>query len=294
MRARVIDIGVSLTNGSAMSTRNIIITGANTGIGKATALALAKIPGVHLFLACRSQSATKPVLDEMGGGVKAEWLALDLSDLSSVRTAARTFRDKKIPLHVLINNAGLAGKKDLTKDGFEIAFGVNHLGHFLFTQLLIDLFEGTADEPARIVNVASGSHYQAKEIVWENLRKPAQSLTAMEAYEVSKLCNVLYTKSLAEKYKGKHIHSYSLHPGTVASEAWREIPRPIAWVMKRFMKSTQEGARASIHCATSDAAKNETGLFYWENAKVREPNRLVHDRGLQEELWRRSVEWAQL
>ncbi len=133
-----------------MSPLNIVITGANTGIGRVTAEKLAK-DGAHVILACRSRERPQPVLDAIGD--KAEFLALHLSDFDSVRACAKTLLDRGEPIHVLINKAGFAGAHGLTKQGFELTFGTNHLGPFLLTTLLLPLLR--KETPSRIVNVAS-------------------------------------------------------------------------------------------------------------------------------------------
>ncbi len=218
-----------------------MVTGANTGIGAATARALAARGG-KLWLACRSEEKARPVLDEIrAAGGRAELLALDLADLASVRKSAAEFLARDEPLHVLVNNAGLAGKRGLTRDGFEITFGTNHLGPFLFTTLLLPRLRASA--PARIVNVSSVAHYQAKGIDWEALRRPTVTRTGLREYSVSKLCNVLFTKELARGRAGAGVHSYALHPGAVASDVWREVPPPFRWLIKLFMLSNEEGAQ---------------------------------------------------
>ena len=141
----------------------MLITGANTGIGRVTAEALAE-RGARVILACRSEEKTRPVVDGiLAAGGDARFIPLDLADLDSVRAAATKVLATDEPLHVLINNAGLAGLRGLTKQGFELIFGTNHLGHFLLTELLLPRLRKSA--PARIVNVSSGSHYQAKESI---------------------------------------------------------------------------------------------------------------------------------
>src|ERR1700761_881609 len=152
--------------------KNFIVTGANTGIGKITAKSLAE-RGAHVILACRSLAKTQPVLDEIGKN--AEFLELDLADLASVRRAAEEVLAKNIPIHGLINNAGLAGQRGTTKDGFELTFGTNHLGHYLFTRLLLDRIKQAGH--ARIVNVSSKSHYAAKGIDWAAQRESTKSPT---------------------------------------------------------------------------------------------------------------------
>lgn len=145
--------------GSDLAGKVVLVTGANTGIGRVSAETLAR-RGAKVFLACRSEEKTRPVIEGIrASGGAAEFLSLDLADLASVRRAARHFATGEA-LHVLLNNAGLAGLQGLTRDGFEVAFGTNHLGHFLLTMLLLPRLRETA--PARIVNVASTAHYQAK------------------------------------------------------------------------------------------------------------------------------------
>src|SRR5215210_6263294 len=144
--------------------QTMLITGANTGIGKAAAEALAS-QGHRLYLACRSEDKTRPVIDEIvhkTGNSEIRFLPLDLTSLASVRACAAQFLETGDPLHVLMNNAGVAGQQGLTQDGFELTFGVNHLGHFLLTTLLLEQLQASA--PARIVNVSSIAHTQAKRI----------------------------------------------------------------------------------------------------------------------------------
>jgi NAD(P)-dependent dehydrogenase (short-subunit alcohol dehydrogenase family) len=274
-----------------LSGKVYIVTGANTGIGKVTAAELARRGG-HVFLACRSEDKTKPVIDEIKRetpDAKVEFLALDLADLGSVRRAADEFKARKLPLHGLINNAGLAGSRGTTKDGFELIFGTNHLGPFLFTTLLLDVLKQSA--PARIVNVASEAHYSAKGIDWDAQRKKTRSVTGLDEYAVSKLANVLFTKELARRLEGTGVTTYSLHPGVVATDVWRRVPPPFRWVMKAFMISPEKGAQTTLYCATAPELAKETGK-YFEKSKEKKPNKLADDVALAGELWKRSAEWT--
>ena len=278
---------------SDLSGRTVLITGANTGIGRATTLALGA-RGATLWLACRSEAKAREVMDAIGAAANRDvhFLRLDLGDLSSVRAAAASFlADEGRPLHVLINNAGLAGASGLTADGFEQTFGVNHLGHFLLTELLLDRLRASA--PSRVVNVASKLHYRASGIDWDTLRSPTRKATSLARYQVSKLANVLHAKELARRLEGTGVTTYSLHPGAIASDVWRNVPWPARSVMKLFMRSNEEGAATSIHCATADDAGSETGLYYDECA-VREPSDLSKDVALQDELRDRSLTWVGL
>jgi NAD(P)-dependent dehydrogenase (short-subunit alcohol dehydrogenase family) len=229
--------------------RSFLVTGANTGIGRVTAIELARRGGT-VTLAGRSEERTRPVLDEIAAaGGKASFLPLDLGDLASTARAAKAFLDSGARLDVLVNNAGIAGPRGLTKDGFEVTFGTNHVGPFLFTTLLLPrIREGAAP---RIVNVASHAHYRVEAMDWDALRQPTRSISAFPEYGVSKLCNVLFTKELARGRAGAGVHSYSLHPGAVASDIWRRIPWPFSGLLKLFLISNEQGALTSLHCATS-------------------------------------------
>jgi len=271
----------------------MLVTGANTGIGRETAKELAR-RGARLVLACRSKEKTEPVLRAIReGGARADWVALDLADLESVRTCAREVLSKDEPLHVLVNNAGLAGLRGVTKQGFEVAFGTNHLGHFLLTQLLLPRLRQSASPGAlsRIVSVSSKAHYDAKGIDWEALRKSTATLTGLREYEVSKLCNVLFTRSLASGKAGEGVRTYALHPGVVASDAWRHAPWPIRPLLKIGLLSNEEGAKTTLYCATSPELEGRSGLYY-DDCKEKNPSRLALDASLGEELWKRSEAWC--
>ena len=194
----------------------VVVTGANTGIGKATALVLAQ-QGWRVYVASRSAAKGKAAVAAIkaaAGSSDVFFLALDLADLESVRSCAEGFLARGEPLHVLVNNAGVGGARGLTRQGFELMFGVNHLGHFLLTQLLLDRL--TSSAPARVVTVASDAHYQARGIDWEALRRPARGITGLGEYAVSKLCNVLFSQELARRTAGTGVTTYALHPGVVA------------------------------------------------------------------------------
>ena len=277
-----------------LANKTFIITGANTGIGKVTATELAR-RGARVILACRSKPKTDLVIDEIKrttGNPNVEFIALDLGDLASVRRCAAELLARKLPIDGLINNAGLAGSRGLTKDGFEIQFGTNHLGPYLFTRLLLDRIKETAG--SRIVNVASKSHYDAKGIDWSALQKPTRSITALREYSVSKLSNVLFTKELARLLAGSGVTTYAVHPGVVATDVWRRVPPPFRWVIKRFMITPEQGAEASLRCATAPELANETGRYYDVGGKERTPSRLADDVELAKALWTRSAEWTGL
>jgi retinol dehydrogenase-12 len=266
--------------------RHAIVTGANTGIGRVTAETLAA-RGASVVLACRSEERTRPIIEaiERAGG-KARFEALDLSDFASVRACAERLLARDEAIHLLVNNAGMAGQRGLTKDGFEITFGTNHLGHFLFTVLLTPLLKKGA--PSRIVNVASVAHYKAKGIDWTAIRESTHSITGTPEYAVSKLANVLFTKECARRLGSSGVHSYALHPGVVASDVWREVPWPVRPIMKLFMLSNEEGAATTLYCATSPDVASHDGRYY-EKSKERTPSKLAQDEALAKELWEKSA-----
>ncbi|MCC6647772.1 MAG: SDR family oxidoreductase [Polyangiaceae bacterium] len=273
---------------SSIAGRTFVVTGANTGIGRVTAIELARRGG-EVVLACRSEEKTAPVIDEIrGAGGRASFLQLALDDLAQVRGAAAELLSRGGALHVLVNNAGLAGQRGRTKDGFELAFGVNHLGHFLFTSLLLP--RRLEAEAPRIVNVSSKSHYRAKGIDWDAVRRPTASTTGLPEYEVSKLANVLFTKESARRHGGK-VKSYALHPGVIASDVWRGVPWGVRHLMKLFMRSSEEGAKTSLYCATADEVRDHDGRYY-DDERERRPSRVAFDEALAAELWDRSVAWT--
>ncbi|MBK6693722.1 MAG: SDR family oxidoreductase [Myxococcales bacterium] len=271
--------------------RNVLITGANTGIGLATAEALAE-RGDRIWLANRSAEKTRAVVLELARRypkARIEGLSLDLADLASVRACAARFEAAHEPLHVLIANAGLAGQRGATKQGFELAFGTNHLGHFLLTQgLLPALLRANG---ARVVVVASRAHYRAKSLDLTALRQPTATYTGIAEYGVSKLANVLFAKELARRFEGKGISTYALHPGVVRSDIWRRIPWPIRALATWHMITNEEGAKTSLHCANEPGLDGKSGL-YWDKCEERMPSELAQRRDLAEELWTRSEEWT--
>jgi NAD(P)-dependent dehydrogenase (short-subunit alcohol dehydrogenase family) len=275
-----------------LANKTFIVTGASTGIGKITARELAR-SGAHVILACRSEAKTAQVIEEIGRevpGAKLEYVHLDLGDLASVRACAEAIRARGTPIHGLINNAGLAGQRGLTKDGFELTFGTNHLGHYLFTRLLLDRIKEAGT--ARIVNVASKSHFRARGIDWDSVKQPTKTVTGMREYEQSKLSNVLFTKELARRLAGTGVTTYAVHPGVVATDVWRRVPGVLRWAIKKFMITPEQGAEASLRCATAPELASQTGRYYDVGGKETPPNRVADDADLAGLLWTRSAEWT--
>jgi retinol dehydrogenase-12 len=277
----------------AAAGRTFLITGGNTGIGLATAIALAQ-DGGRVHIACRSAAAGEAAVARIkseSGSADVSLLPLDLASLASVRACAASFLARDEPLHVLVNNAGVGGQRGITADGFELHFGVNHLGHFALTQLLLDRLKASGPD-ARIVNVSSEAHYSAPGIDFAAVRRPTATFTGSHEYAVSKLCNVLYTQELARRLDGAAVHAYALHPGVVASDIWRRVPRLARWFLTRRMLTIEQGAVTSVYCATSPAVAADSGLFYDKcAAKAASP---VATPELAELLWKHSAEWTGL
>ena len=270
-----------------------LVTGANSGIGRVTAEVLAR-QGYRVVLACRSQARTQPVLEAILAANPAappQWLALDLGCFDSVRACAAQFLAQGLPLHRLILNAGQGGGRGLSASGFERAFGINHLGHFLLAQLLRERLCQSA--PARVVTVASALHHRANGLNFDAVRQPTRSLTGLPEYAVSKLANVLFSAELARQWAGTRVTSYCVHPGMVDTAVWRRVPRALRPLLRWAWGwvPAEQGARTTLLCATDPALAGQTGRYY---AREREatPSVLGQDVALARALWAHSAAWT--
>lgn len=258
-----------------------MVTGASSGIGRATAVELARL-GYHVVAAGRSEERTRTVVDEIGAsGGSAEFLHLDLASLRSCAQAAGTFTASSRPLDVLIDNAGVGGAGGLTDDGFEVHFGVNHLGHFMLTHHL----RPSLHPGSRVVVVSSEVHRRANGIDFAAVQEKAGLFDRLTAYGVSKLANILFARHLA--WLEPELNTYSLHPGVADTNIFPAIAKPFF----RNRKPPEEAAMTSIYCATSDEVVDQSGLYYSRMA-VREPSAAARDDDLAAELWKRSEEWC--
>jgi retinol dehydrogenase 12 len=287
------DPDFTVGTGPLISGRTFLVTGGNTGIGLATAMALAA-GGGRVYIGCRDAargSAAVAAITSAFPRAEVRLLSLDLASLDSVRACAGEFLGRDEPLHVLVNNAGVGGRRGVTADGFELHFGVNHLGHFALTMLLLDRMKASGPG-ARVVTVSSQNHYKAGGITWDALQRKTGSLTGMPEYAVSKLCNVLFTQELARRLarSGTAITTYALHPGVVASDMWRSVPQPFRALVTRRLLTTAQGAATSLYCATSAEAAASSGLYYDDcQAKAPSPVATPELAGL---LWDHSTNWT--
>ncbi|CRK97376.1 CLUMA_CG010766, isoform B [Clunio marinus] len=240
----------------------VLITGANTGIGKANAIDLARRGG-KIYIACRDELRGQKALKEIklaSGSINVHLLKLDLASLDSVREFSKEFHKLERKLHILINNAGVIGPQRTTKDGFELTFGVNHLGHFLLTNLLLDLIKEAA--PSRIVVVSSTAHKLGK-ITREDLMR-IHNYKEFSVYSQSKLANVLFANELARKLKGTGVTVNSCHPGVVKTEIGRDVSYQTYFeaLFGPWMKTVEEGAQTQIRLAVDPELENVTGKYF--------------------------------
>lgn len=275
-----------------------VVTGANTGLGRATAEALAA-RGDRVVFACRTEAKAREAMDAVAaatGSDQLEFLELDLADLDQVRSAAGVLLERGDPIHLLVANAGIAAQRGVTAQGFELAFGVNHLGHFLFTTELLPLLTAGSPAPdgapARVVVVSSGSHFSAKKgIDFDAVRQSTPSYSGMPEYGVSKLANVVFVQELARRTDPADLFVVSLHPGNlIGTDVMRRVPSPIESVLKRMRPSPEQGAKTSVLCATSAEVLDHRGAYY-SVMKRKEPSKAATPE-LGAELWRRSEEWT--
>lgn len=260
-----------------------IVTGANTGIGKATALGLARM-GATVILACRDQQKGRAALEELkaaSGSSSLHLMQLDLASLSSVRAFAQEFEQKFPRLDVLLENAGVSTRvRQLSADGYELDFAVNHLGHFLLTQLLRPRLEASA--PSRIVVVSSALHRNAK-LDLDDLQGE-RSWSMMGTYGKSKLANMLFVREQARRLEGRGVTINALHPGVIATELARDFPAPLRLMARLFFKSPEAGAKTSLHVATAPELERVSGK-YFEDSKEARPGSDALDDAAAARLW---------
>ncbi|SDT02993.1 NAD(P)-dependent dehydrogenase, short-chain alcohol dehydrogenase family [Mucilaginibacter mallensis] len=248
-----------------MSIKTTVITGATSGIGKETALALAKKDHT-LYLLVRNTIKGDELKQEIitkTGNKNVHIVKCDLSDLQSVREAAAELNNGKLfAINVLINNAGgMFDKKELSKDGFEMTFVTNHLGHFLLTTSILPLLE---KGHARIINLSSEAHKMGK-ANFDDLQWEQRPYSAIKAYGAAKLFNLYFTKTLAEKYADKGISSFAVHPGIVRTgfgTGTSGLSKFLLWIATPFMISPEEGAKTSVFLATEPGMEAKSSQYF--------------------------------
>jgi NAD(P)-dependent dehydrogenase (short-subunit alcohol dehydrogenase family) len=270
-----------------MDGRTVLITGASAGIGKASASELAA-RGARVVMLCRDPAKAEKARAEVRArtpGAQVDLLALDLRSLASVRACAADVLRACPRIDVLLNNAGVFPPTlRSTADGFEEQIGVNHLGHFLLTNLLLERLSASA--PARVVHVSSMMHAGGA-IDFASFRAPAK-YDAMRAYRQSKLANILFSNELARRTAGRGVTSNSLHPGGVATEIARDAALWMRWGMRLVGKSPEKGARTSVQLAAAPEVEGTTGK-YFVAGREKAPDPAALDTALARGLWDESA-----
>lgn len=270
---------------SDLEGQTIVVTGATGGIGKATALALAR-PGVHLVILGRSEgklAATRSEILAAARETRVETIVCDFESQASIRQAGAECLALCPRIDVLVNNAGaIFPKRELTIDGIERTFALNHLGYFLFTSLLLERVKASA--PARIVNVASDAH-RTGEVDFDDLQSTG-IYVSYRAYSTSKLCNILFTYELARRLEGTGVTVNCAHPGVVATAFAASSP----WiglffkVARPFLRTPEEGAATVVLLASSKEVEGMTGK-YFKNGRPTRSSRGSRDPEAARRLW---------
>ncbi len=264
-----------------MKDKVVVVTGANSGIGKMTAVGLART-GATVVMACRDLAKSRPAqadVRSLSGADRVHLMQLDLASQASIRAFAQAFNRQYDRLDVLINNAGVVSpKRRETVDGFELHFGVHHLGSFLLTTLLLPMLERSA--PSRVLIVAGSAQRRGK-ISWDDLQSE-QSYSMMRASGQSRVANLLFMRALTHRAKGVTVNA--VDPGPTNTGISRELPAPVRMLTRLVLKSPEKGARTSIYLATSPDVADVTGQYFKGTTVIKQnPIALDNDNALR--LW---------
>jgi NAD(P)-dependent dehydrogenase (short-subunit alcohol dehydrogenase family) len=271
--------------------RTVVITGGNTGIGKEAAVGVASL-GARVVITSRNEErgrAAREEIVERSANDDVDVMALDLASFRSIRSFASDLLDRCDRLHVLVNNAGLIlRRRTETEDGFEATFGINHLGHFLLTDLLLDRLRASA--PARVVVVASDAHKSARRGLDFDDLQGERRYRWMDAYAKSKLANIYFARELARRLDGTGVTVNALQPGFVRSDFGRDgdLGRLYGWGIKYlagpFAISPERGARTTTYVASSPEVDGVTGGYFYK-CKPTQPSRVAQDDDAARRLW---------
>ncbi|XP_068172709.1 dehydrogenase/reductase SDR family member 13-like [Antennarius striatus] len=287
--------GKRCTSTARLHGKTVIVTGSNTGIGKVTATELAK-RGARVIMACRSRQRGEAAVEEVkreSGSSQVVFMQLDLGSLQSVQSFAETFLKSESRLDILINNAGIY-MQGRTDDGLGMMFGVNHIGHFLLTNLLLKRLKACG--PSRVVNVSSMAHMFGKiDFDFLNTHKAlglgSSTTQVFKIYSHSKLCNILFTHELAKRLQGTKVTCYSLHPGAINTELARNAPNLLHVLLKpltlMFFKNPVQGAQTTLHCALQQGIEPLSGR-YFSNCTVKNLCAKAKDDAAAKKLWELS------
>jgi len=275
-----------------MPFRTTVITGATSGIGKETALALAKKDHA-IYLLVRNVEKGEQLKKEIvaqTGNRSIFVIYCDLADMQTVRNAADELKGKLMAINVLINNAGgINASKQLSKDGHELTFAMNHLGHFLLTMSLLPLLQ---KGQARIINVSSEAHRMARPQLLNDVELK-QDYSSFKAYALAKLCNIYFAKSLAERYVASGVTAYALHPGVVNTGFGSQLGglgKVLMLLAKPFMITAREGAQTTIYLAGETKLSPKLSGQYFKKSKPVKPTLAAQNTSARNKLWQISEE----
>ena len=271
--------------------KNVLITGATSGIGEATAIDLAK-KGANIFFIARNNLKAQNLSDkiEFISGKRPKFFIADLASLKNIKESALEFISLDIPLHVLLNNAGLINNnRKETVEGFEEVFSINHLAYFYLTHLLLEkLKEGT---PSRIINVSSGAHAFVKGFNFDDVNS-LKEYKPFKVYGYSKLANILFTKKLSQVLENENIIVNCLHPGVVGTGFGQNngiFSKILFNLSKPFMRSSEKGAETSIYLCSSPDVSDVSGQYFY-NCKIAKTTSWANNQEDADRLWNLSKE----
>ena len=271
--------------------KNVLITGATSGIGEATAIDLAK-KGANIFFIARNNLKAQNLSDkiEFISGKRPKFFIADLASLKNIKESALEFISLDMPLHVLLNNAGLINNnRKETVDGFEEVFSINHLAYFYLTHLLLDkLKEGT---PSRIINVSSGAHAFVRGFNFDDVNS-LKEYKPFKVYGYSKLANILFTKKLSQVLENENIIVNCLHPGVVGTGFGQNngiFSKILFNLTKPFMRSSEKGAETSIYLCSSPDVSDVSGQYFY-NCKIAKTTSWANNQEDADRLWDLSKE----
>ena len=275
--------------------KNVLITGATSGIGEATAIDLAK-KGANIFFIARNNLKAQNLSDKIESisGKRSKFFIADLASLKNIKDSALEFISLDIPLHVLLNNAGLINNnRKETVDGFEEVFSINHLAYFYLTNLLLDKLKEGA--PSRIINVSSGAHAFVKGFNFDDVNS-LKEYKPFKVYGYSKLANILFTKKLSQVLENENIIVNCLHPGVVGTGFGQNngiFSKILFNLSKPFMRSSEKGAETSIYLCSSPDVSDVSGQYFY-NCKIAKTTKWARSEEDADRLWNLSKELTRI